>query len=179
MKNDWEIKIKWNVKLFYFINSRRNKFLDKFYKYFYLMGKTYSLPVYLFLFYIFSGIESIKCLVVNLIITGILMPTIKYTFRHKRPSSLLENVILLEPVSLKSFPSADSAYVFTMFCTALLCGNLYLSIILLIIALIVGYGRVYMGAHFPLDVIVGYIFGFISALAGFYIVNHFLIEIWK
>lgn len=175
MKNDWEIKIKWNVKLFYFINSRRNKFLDKFYKYFFLMGKTYSLPVYLFLFYISCGMQAIKYLVVSLIITGILMPTIKYSFRHKRPSSLLENVVLLEPVSLKSFPSADSAYVSTIFSVAVICGNIYLSLLLFVIALIIGYGRVYMGAHFPLDVLAGYIFGFLSALTGFYIINNFLI----
>ncbi len=175
MRNDWEIKIRWNVKLFYFINSRRNKFLDKFYKYFYLIGKTYSLPIYLFLFYISCGIESIKHLVVSLIITGILMPFIKYTFRHKRPSSLLENVVLLEPVFLKSFPSADSAYVSTIFSVALVCGNIYLSLILLIITLLIGYGRVYMGAHFPLDVLAGYTFGFLSALTGFYILNNFSI----
>ena len=99
------------------------------------------------------------------------MPALKYTIRHKRPSALLENVNLLEPVSLKSFPSADSGYVFTIFTVSLFYGNIYLSLILLIIALIIGYGRVYMGAHFPLDVLVGYFFGFLAGILENYLIK--------
>ena len=143
MRNDWEIDIKWNVKLFYLINSKRNRLLDRFYKYFFYMGKTYSIPVYIFIFYIFlKDFTFLKHLIVSLLITGIIMPTLKYTFRHKRPSSLLENVNLLEPVSLKSFPSADSGYVFTIFTVSLFYGNIYLSLIFLILALLIGYGKV-------------------------------------
>ncbi len=101
------------------------------------------------------------------------MPTLKYIFRHKRPSSLLENVYLLEPVSLKSFPSADSGYVATIFGVSLFYGSLPLSVILFILMILVGYGRVYMGAHFPLDVITGYTIGILSAVAGFYLISHF------
>jgi membrane-associated phospholipid phosphatase len=137
------------------------------------MGKTHSLPVYFLLFYFFIGTGAFKHLLVSLIITGILMPSVKYFFRHKRPSSLLENVYLLEPVSLKSFPSADSAYVATLFMVSLFYGNFMLSSILFIIMLLIGYGRVYMGAHFPLDVLVGYSLGFLSGLSGYYIIFHF------
>ena len=172
MKNDWEVSIKWNVKLFYLINSRRNSFLDKFYKYFFYMGKSYSIPVYILIFYIFlKDFNFLNHLIVSLLITGIIMPALKYTIRHKRPSALLENVNLLEPVSLKSFPSADSGYVFTIFTVSLFYGNIYLSLILLIIALIIGYGRVYMGAHFPLDVLVGYFFGFLAGILGNYLIK--------
>ncbi|WP_028949905.1 phosphatase PAP2 family protein [Sulfurihydrogenibium subterraneum] len=173
MRKDWEVSIKWNVKLFYLINQKRFKFLDNFYKYFFYMGKTYSLPLYFLLFYIFTDTTAFKHLIVSLIITGILMPTLKYIFRHKRPSSLLENVYLLEPVSLKSFPSADSGYVATIFGVSLFYGSLPLSVILFILMILVGYGRVYMGAHFPLDVITGYTIGILSAVAGFYLISHF------
>ncbi|MGC9007015.1 MAG: phosphatase PAP2 family protein [Sulfurihydrogenibium sp.] len=173
MRKDWEVSIKWNVKLFYAINHRRNPFLDKFYKYFFYMGKTHSLPIYLLLYYIFTGTSAFKHLFVSLIITGIMMPSIKYIFRHKRPSSLLENVYLLEPVSLKSFPSADSAYVATLFCVSLFYGSFLLSGILFILMLIIGYGRVYMGAHFPLDVLVGYSLGIVAGLIGNYLSSYF------
>ncbi|MEZ0324152.1 MAG: phosphatase PAP2 family protein [Hydrogenothermaceae bacterium] len=173
MSRDWETKIKWNVKLFYFINSRRSEFLDKFYKKFFYMGKSYSLPIYLAFFWIFGlPKQAYIHLIISLLLTGIMMPTIKYTFRHKRPSSLLENVNLLEPVSLKSFPSADSAYIFTIFSVSLFYPYPLLWFILLSLVIIIGYGRVYMGAHFPLDVIVGYIFGFICGVAGFYILQN-------
>lgn len=170
MSRDWETRIKWNIKLFYLINSKRNRLFDKFYKYFFYMGKTYSIPVYLLLFWVF-GIDKqgFFHLAVSLFFTGIVMPTLKYTFRHKRPSSLLENVYLLEPVSLKSFPSADSGYVATIFAVSLFYHQPVLSGVLFLIMLIIGYGRVYMGAHFPLDVIVGFLLGFGCAVMGFYI----------
>lgn len=172
MSRDWETRIRWNIKLFYLINSHRNLFLDRFYRYFFYMGKTYSLPIYIFLFWVFGiGKEGLIHLISSLVIAGIVMPSLKYMFKHKRPSSLLENVHLLEPVSLKSFPSADSGYVATIFAVSLFYQQLALSSILFLIMLIVGYGRVYMGAHFPLDVLVGYILGFVCAVAGFYIMG--------
>ncbi len=137
------------------------------------MGKTHSLPIYFFIYYVFVGTVPFKHLIVSLIITGTLLPSIKYIFRHKRPSSLLEDVYLLEPVSLKSFPSADSAYVATLFAVSLFYGSFVLSGILFIIMLLIGYGRVYMGAHFPFDVLVGYLLGFLSGLSGFYITEFF------
>lgn len=170
MSRDWETRIKWNIRLFYLINSRRNKFFDRFYRYFFYMGKTYSLPVYFFLFWVFGAEqESYIHLIISLLITGVVMPALKYTFRHKRPSSLLENVYLLEPVSLKSFPSADSGYVATIFAVSLFYGQPALSLILFLIMLTIGYGRVYMGAHFPLDVVVGFILGFGCAATGLYV----------
>lgn len=172
MSRDWETKIRWNVKLFYLINGKRSQFLDRFYKYFFYMGKSYSLPIYIALFFIFNlKSKPILHLTISLILTGILMPILKYTFKHKRPYSLLDNVNLLEPVSLKSFPSADSAYVFTIFSVCIFYNEPVLSSLLFLISIIIGYGRVYMGAHFPLDVFVGYLSGFLSAVAGFYIMG--------
>ncbi len=164
--NDWELKFKWNVRLFYLINSKRNKFLDKFYKYFFRLGKSYTLPVFLPFFYIYGKWEAIIHLAVSLLITGIIMPALKYTFRHKRPVNLLENVHLLEPVSLKSFPSADTAYAFTLLGVIIFYAPWYIVLLFSIYALMIAYGRVYMGAHFPIDVIVGGILGIVSGVLG-------------
>lgn len=172
MSRDWEVKIRWNVNFFYIINSKRSTFLDKFYRYFFYMGKSYSLPVYIFLFWLFGvGRDGIFHLLVSLLITGVVMPSLKSIFRHKRPSSLLENVHVLEPVHLKSFPSADSGYVATIFGVSLFYAHPTLSLILFLLMLAVGYGRVYMGAHFPLDVLVGYLLGFACAIGGFYVMG--------
>ncbi len=171
--NDWQLKIKWNVKLFYLINSKRSKFLDKFYKYYFRLGKSYTLPLFLPFFYYFGGSKAIIHLAVALIITGILMPTIKYIFRHKRPYSLLEGVNLLEPVTLKSFPSADTAYAFAIFGVILFYGGILISILFLIYAFLIAYGRIYMGAHFPIDVLTGGIIGFLSAVVGDILIKNF------
>jgi len=175
VSRNWQVKLKWNVKLFYFINSKRNRFLDKFYKKFYLLGKSYSLPIFLPIFYLEGGKRAILHLIVSLLITGIMMPLLKYTFKHQRPVKLLENVNLLEPVSLKSFPSADTALAFTIFGVILFYGNILTILILGIYALLIAVGRIYMGAHFPIDVIVGAIIGLISAYIGYLITTRYLI----
>lgn len=170
---DWELKIKWNVNLFYLINSKRNKFLDRFYKYFFRLGKSYTLPVFLPIFYYAGGIQALLHLTVSLILTGIIMPAIKYTFRHQRPSKLLDGVHLLEPVSLKSFPSADAAYAFTLLGVIIFYGNWWIILLFIIYAFLIAYGRVYMGAHFPIDVLVGSVIGFSTGILGFFIYKRF------
>ncbi len=174
MSRDWQLKLKWNVKIFRVINNRRNKFLDKFYKKFFWMGKSYSLIFFLPVFYYFGKTKAIIEVALALIITGILMPALKYTFRHKRPVTLLEDVHLLEPVSLKSFPSADTAYAFTLFGVSLFFFPIWAIVLMFIYAVLIAYGRIYMGAHFPLDVIVGAVLGLISAFTAHIIILYFL-----
>lgn len=164
--NNWQLKIKWNIKLFYLINSKRNRFLDKFYKYFYLMGKSYSIPIFLPIFYLEGGKKAVIHLILSLVLTGIMMPVLKYTFRHQRPVKLLDNVFLLEPVSLKSFPSADTALAFTILGVFIFYGTPLVIFILSIYALLIAFGRVYMGAHFPIDVLTGAFLGVLSAYIG-------------
>ncbi len=174
MRNDWQLKIKWNVNVFRVINNKRSKFLDKFYKKFFKMGKTYSLPFFLPLFYIWGDWRGVVEVAVALLITGILMPAIKYTFRHKRPAALLENVNLLEPVSLKSFPSADTAYAFTLFGVSIFFFPVWAVFLMGLYAFLIAYGRIYMGAHFPIDVLTGAFLGLLAAILGHYIVGEFL-----
>lgn len=166
---DWEIKIKWNVKLFRGINRKRSRFLDIFYKYFFRLGKSYTLPLFLPVFFIYGKWEAIIHLTVSLLITGVVMPAIKYTFRHQRPSKLLDDVYLLEPVGFKSFPSADAAYAFTLFSVMLFYGSWWIILLMFVYAVLIGYGRVYMGAHFPLDVMVGSFIGFSAGICGYFL----------
>ncbi|MDQ7056521.1 MAG: phosphatase PAP2 family protein [Persephonella sp.] len=43
---------------------------------------------------------------------------------------------------------------------------LWIDSVFVFYALLIAYGRVYMGAHFPVDVLVGSVIGLISAFAG-------------
>ena len=166
---DWELKIKWNVKLFKIINSKRSKFLDRFYKYFFRLGKSYTLPVFLPFFYVCGNLKSIIHLAISLTLTGILMPVLKYTFRHQRPSKLLNQVYLLEPVTLKSFPSADAGFAFTLLGVMLFYNCYWVIFLFLVYSILIAYGRIYMGAHFPIDVVVGGILGLLSGLLGYFL----------
>ncbi|WP_293447646.1 phosphatase PAP2 family protein [Persephonella sp.] len=179
---NWEIKIKWNVRLFKAVNSRRSPYLDKFYRYFFRLGKSYTLPLFLPVFFIYGKWEALIHLTTSLLLTGIIMPVIKYTFRHQRPSKLLDDVYLLEPVGFKSFPSADAAYAFTLFSVMLFYGSWWIILIMLVYALLIGYGRVYMGAHFPLDVIVGSFIGLSAGICGYFLlapVESILLDIFS
>jgi membrane-associated phospholipid phosphatase len=176
ISKSWQLRFKWNIKLFYLINSRRSKILDKFYKKFYLLGKSYSIPIFLPLFFLAGGKKAIVHVIVSLLITGILMPLLKYTFKHYRPVKLLKNVNLLEPVTLKSFPSADTGLAFTLFGVMLFYGNIYLILILGIYALLIAFGRIYMGAHFPIDVLVGALIGLFSSWLGNIVVENYLVK---
>jgi len=173
MSKDWQAKIKWNVKIFKLINGKRSKFLDKFYKKFYLLGKSYSLILFLPIFYYFGKIQGLMELFIALFIIVFLMPAIKHIFQHKRPVKLLDDVHLLEPVTLKSFPSADTAYAFVLFGISIFFFPVWLILIMLIYAVLIGFGRIYMGAHFPIDVIVGAILGLFSSFIAHIIILYF------
>ena len=81
-----------------------------------------------------------------------------------RPCNVLENVRLLVncPKSL-SFPSGHATNIFT---GTLILSSIYqrLRIPLIIIAILVAYSRIYVGVHYPLDVLVGGLLGILCAL---------------
>lgn len=164
LSRDWELKLQWNVKAFYWFNHKRYSFLDRFYRLYYHLGKGYTLPLYLILFYWFGQASPVLHLALAMLFTGSIVPILKKTIKHYRPSKLLADAHVLEKIHHRSFPSADAAYLATIFAVALihlsapayaLFGTMYFS---------VAYGRMYMGVHFPLDIIVGSILG--AAFAG-------------
>ena len=61
-----------------------------------------------------------------------------------------------------SFPSGHSAFVFAM-AIAVFLHNKRLGIVYLILAMLVGLGRIFANVHFPVDILMGAILGAISA----------------
>ncbi len=91
--------------------------------------------------------------------TGVLVYALKTLVGRSRPNNSLEK---------DSFPSGHSAFAFTM---AMIAGKQYpdLKIPLYILATGTSFARIYLGRHYPSDVIVGSIIGMLVGLQ----MNHY------
>lgn len=94
---------------------------------------------------------------------------------RERPFVALESVnnIYGIPVTKHSFPSGHSAAAFSMAFTGFIMTGSLRGLILLVLAALIGFGRVFVGVHYWSDVIVGALVGWISAL----VVLHLLIAV--
>jgi len=82
----------------------------------------------------------------------------------------IHHVLFIQPLNLSSFPSGHTATAFSIyliFCL-LLPGRWWLWVGLLY-GLLVGYSRVYLAQHFPLDVAAGIIVSVVTVAASLYI----------
>ena len=96
---------------------------------------------------------------------GILKPL----FLRERPCVMLENVYMLIGFKISySFPSAHAANSFT---TATFFAFLYPKgkLVYFILASLVGFSRVYVGVHYPFDVLAGALLGSGCAYVGIYV----------
>ena len=109
------------------------------------------------------------------VIAGILTHTLKPLVGALRPGGTLEaGSFYLTGHLLKysSFPSGHSAGVFTMVGVLAFIHKHWLSrLLLLLLGLIMAFSRVWVGAHWPLDVIAGSTIGLTSVLLGYWIAS--------
>lgn len=162
-----------NITLFKLINSTKSKYLDVLFSHLYILGKGYTvIPVIILLLLLTRKTKLIKEFVIGLVILGIIVVTIKKVVNAPRPLAFIENVhTLSEHYKLGSFPSGDTAL--ASYVSAILYRTYrskYIKILLVIYTALIAYGRIYMGVHFPLDVVTGIIIGIMVAR---------ILKLWK
>lgn len=104
---------------------------------------------------------AILCLFA-LLISFSLTVVLKYAVAEPRPFLVLNNINLLHLEGDYSFPSSHTV---TAFAGGVIMGKKYgYLMVLMALAVLIGFSRVYIGVHYPLDVIFGAVLGISCAL---------------
>lgn len=164
--------------IYNYIYSFRNDYLDIFFKTITKFGNTITIIVLVLLLIIFLERKSMWQMLVTVASTVLTNQLLKHTIRRIRPDHLR----LINEGGF-SFPSGHSMisvalYGLLIYLTYKYIKNKYIKVllILLLIMLILGIGisRIYLGVHYPSDVLAGYIMSItIIILAVSIIDNHF------
>lgn len=162
---------------FLFLNAFRSSFLDAFMPHFTHIGEGVTVAM-LFAFLIFNKDRAlVNTLLVALVVLGLLLWSLKqFVFiGWNRPPKIFENLADIYFISLggekyKSFPSGHSSAVWMMmsFIAFYVRDKKYvLQLLAALLAIAVAYSRVYIGVHFPGDILAGSFIGIGLALLSF------------
>ncbi len=163
------MRLSWSHKLFFKINNLigKSKFLDTL-SYFCAHWLIYIVGASILSWGVFilaaedpeAFIFMIKLLLTSLVTAEIISYGIALVWRHSRPIVEFPNIkTLLHSVEKwKSFPSDHTIIVFTIaFVTYMVGASFFLYALFLLLALAVSIGRIFVGVHYPRDVVGGII----------------------
>jgi len=149
-----------------------HKWLDVFFTWFTYLGD----GLFILLLAMFLIVRKIKwtgiAVIATYAISGILSQSVKYFFPSPRPAVFfreagmdfyeIPGVTLMK--SMASFPSGHTASAFALMATLVLCyPRSRWNLLWLLLAVLIGYSRMYLGNHFLLDVLCGAMLGVLSA----------------
>lgn len=170
----WEELIHYDKDLFLFLNNMGNPSWDGFWMF--ITNKLSSIPLYLLLIYLtyrYLGTRRALLVIVTaillVVVTNGLADFFKYGVARLRPcyDSEVNTVMRLVKETCGGkfgYFSAHAANSFAIafFFTKILGFKLrYIGIFLMVWAFLMAYSRIYIGVHFPLDVISGGLFGLV------------------
>ncbi|MBI5181614.1 MAG: phosphatase PAP2 family protein [Nitrospirae bacterium] len=104
---------------------------------------------------------------------------LKNTFARIRPCNALQGAhLLVGCTGSYSFPSSHAVNI-TVFATLISFKYRYLMIPVIILAVFVSFSRIYVGAHYPLDVLGGALIGLLISLGAIYIDKRYLKRLYN
>jgi undecaprenyl-diphosphatase len=164
-----------DIELLTYLNNLGSENWDGFWLF--MTDAITSIPVYLFVLYLVYRYFGLKKLVFTLLVL-VLVITIsdqlanifKYGFERLRPchnEDVKHLVRLVKPSCGGRFSffsaHASTALSLAVFFSLILRKHLkYFSCFLILWAILVGYSRIYIGVHFPADVLFGFMVGIIN-----------------
>lgn len=167
-----------DIAVFYLFNRRfRCRILNLLMNVITQLGSTFF-SIFLPLALLLSGKSILRNIGVRmavlLILTQLIVQGVKRLVNRPRPYRTLDRVIAVKPPACKySFPSGHTATAFSLGFVLALSIPAF-SQLFLLGALLVGISRVYLGFHYPTDVLVGFLISYLSfALANFYVMPIF------
>ncbi len=174
---------KWDQRIIIKYNGFGGKPITIILKFFSFFGRE-TLWLFLITFYLIVWYDPFLLSYISAtFLTGfILVLAIKQTIKRKRPYEKFEegeiNVLERKPTS-RSFPSWHS---YNIVSQGLLIGLVFLrspwiTILILLVAVIVSFSRIQLGVHYPSDVIFGSIFGIIGFLIALYLTGPLIFKI--
>jgi len=147
-----------NISLFLALNGMHSPWSDIVWLGFTTLGDGYLLAIILGAFLLVN--PRVACLGLGLLVlSSLAMHAIKYALPLVRPAGVLESVHVVGPLlRAGTFPSGHTV---ASFSTALalvhFCSSRVAAIGILGVAMLISLSRVFIGAHFPLDVLAGII----------------------
>ncbi|MBI1185235.1 phosphatase PAP2 family protein [bacterium] len=170
------------VALFEKLNANHTTFLDYFFKIMSGFVEWYGW-VLTALIALFIRVRFGIFAVVAMLLSGLASQLLKHQvfFYEKRPSFYITpaDLQLVEGIDLHtnfSFPSGHTTAAFSIFfILSLLISKKFkpVSLLLFIMALLVGYSRVYLNQHFPIDVVAGAALGTLVTLLVYWLAEWF------
>ncbi|QQX76846.1 MULTISPECIES: phosphatase PAP2 family protein [Aequorivita] len=163
--------LKYDTELFLFLNNLGNTSWDGFWRF--VTEKWSSIPIYAILLYLIfknygwkGTLVIIVCVALMITATDQIANLFKYGVKRPRPCQVEDLKAIMRFVAdgcgrygYFSAHAASSMAAAVFLGLSLQKWYSYLPFLLLLWAVITGYSRIYLGVHYPLDVISGMAFG--------------------
>lgn len=165
-------------ELFLYLNGLGTPAFDGFWMF--ITGKWNAIPLYVVLLYLLYKKTGVKETVITILVIGLMIAGTdqlanlfkKVLFLRPRPCH--EEVVSEAMRLVKSYCGGKygyfSAHAASSMALAVFLGRIfkpyfkYMGALLLVWAILVGYSRIYIGVHYPADVLTGMFFGSVIAL---------------